>query len=602
MPAIISENFRIFNAKQFINSLSSYPLYFFIGRPQPWNTYLEIYNVSGTFTAGETVYVGANLGAATFKVQVVTVLPNSLVVTNVTGGTLPATGPTLGSTLTGNSSAATALCGVYIYATESIPPIPFDNQLEKFTVYDDMIALQSVPSGSIKPIILRWNWDTVANPKYEMWKPNYSALNPTDLSQSQLGTTGSKFYTMNSNYDIFLCLYNGESVENPTGINAVNQPVTNNVGGTYSNNIFTGNDGYIWQYLYTIPTADVLSFVSSDFIPVSYTSSRTDSTGSTAQSFVNGAVQVITTTSNGTDFPVSAASGTYYAPIIGDGYGGIVKIVTASGIVTSVTIQSSGTNYTYGSVPLVSGITTYYNPYAPSGSRTNQSYGLFTDVGLSVSQSVTSTNIPQLKIIIPPQGGYGSDLITQLDAKRIMTDVRLIYSAGGDFPTDITYRRIGLLQSVTAVGGGLLSSSTASALYAIRLSGITGAGYTQNEIISQTVTGGTAYGTVIDWTPDPSVSGVGVLRYFQTKTYNKDTTKIVRPFESSTNTVSGASSLSVGSVVTSYASTFNNQTFVNGLASPDIKQYSGNIVYVENRAEITRAADQVEDIKLVIEF
>jgi len=43
-------------------------------------------------------------------------------------------------------------------------------------------------------------------------------------------------------------------------------------------------------------------------------------------------------------------------------------------------------------------------------------------------------------------------------------------------------------------------------------------------------------------------------------------------------------------------------TFSSGLAAPEIENNSGNVIYVENRRLITRAPDQIEDIKLVIEF
>ena len=43
-------------------------------------------------------------------------------------------------------------------------------------------------------------------------------------------------------------------------------------------------------------------------------------------------------------------------------------------------------------------------------------------------------------------------------------------------------------------------------------------------------------------------------------------------------------------------------TFTSGLAYPELAKNTGDIVYVENRRLITRAPDQIEDIKLVIEF
>jgi len=44
------------------------------------------------------------------------------------------------------------------------------------------------------------------------------------------------------------------------------------------------------------------------------------------------------------------------------------------------------------------------------------------------------------------------------------------------------------------------------------------------------------------------------------------------------------------------------QSITDGLASPEIKKYSGDIIYVDNRPEVTRAANQREDIKIVLEF
>jgi len=34
----------------------------------------------------------------------------------------------------------------------------------------------------------------------------------------------------------------------------------------------------------------------------------------------------------------------------------------------------------------------------------------------------------------------------------------------------------------------------------------------------------------------------------------------------------------------------------------DLTRFSGDIIYVENRSPVTRAADQIEDVKLIIEF
>ena len=43
-------------------------------------------------------------------------------------------------------------------------------------------------------------------------------------------------------------------------------------------------------------------------------------------------------------------------------------------------------------------------------------------------------------------------------------------------------------------------------------------------------------------------------------------------------------------------------TFTNGYANPELEPDSGNIIYNENRSPISRATDQTEDIKIIVEF
>ena len=42
--------------------------------------------------------------------------------------------------------------------------------------------------------------------------------------------------------------------------------------------------------------------------------------------------------------------------------------------------------------------------------------------------------------------------------------------------------------------------------------------------------------------------------------------------------------------------------FTNGLADPEINKTTGDILYIDNREEITRNLRQKEDIKIILEF
>ena len=569
MAAIISEKFRIFNAKQFLESLSEASatnMYFFVGRPQKWYAYLEIYNVSGTFQVGETV-TGGGLSGTVQEVHADSLL---IATTNATAA------PAAGTTITGGTSSATAKASTYRYATEDAPPAPIDNQIEKAAVYDDLIAAKRITSTFARLVAPRYNWSLSTNPKFDMYRPNYS---PTPAGggaigvQTALGSSalsGSKYYVMNSNYEVFKCLYNGQTPANATGINATYEPKTSPTAGqgTYANGLFSEGtaNGYIWKYMYTLSTADVIAFLSSDFLPM----------GTYAgPAAVDGAIHIAVIKDGGANMPTN---GTVYVPVDGDGTGAIVKITTsAGGAISSAEMYAAGTGYTYGNVRLVNG-------------------NIYTDTGLSNAATIAANASGSIEVIMSPEGGHGADLAAEFFAKRVMTNIRLTYAEGsGDFPVDNDFRRIGIIQDPYNYGTTTVASaSTLRGTAALKL---TGSGdYTIDEEITQTVSGGTAKGRVVSWDATN-----GILKYFQSPDLHTHNGKVLA-FDHATNNVTGATSSTARPIDGNQDTALADISFTDGKANPEIAPNSGDIVYIENRRQITRAADQIEDIKLVIEF
>ena len=604
MAAIISDKFRIFNAKQFLESLTEGAtdtsaersrMYFFVGRPQPWRAYLEVYSQNATaFAVGNEVYVGT-YGSTAFRATVAAVYDSALLLTDVFGSNGVNSAPPLGSDLKGRTggaggsdTGATAKSGVYRYATEDVPPLPLDNQREKISLYDELIAAKRITDAFARTVIRRYNWDLVANPKFDMWKPDYSA---TPGGGGQIGkqtATGvasiadAKFYVMNSQYEVFKCLYNGEDPSNSTGQNATEEPTVAGANYDAATGLYTETTGagYIWKYMYTIPTDDVLKFLSSDFLPI-VLPANPSRTG-VVSAAVAGACDVVLVEDAGTGLP---ASQTLYTSIKGDGTGGIVQLVTnGAGAITSASIQARGSGYTYANVLLSNG-------------------NLFSNTGLSTAVATGAGATGALEVILPPEGGHGSDHETELNGKRVMTNIRLTYSEGsGDFPVDNDFRRIGIIADPFNWGTTTFATAdTLSGLKAVKITGAT-ADFSVDEKITQTVTGGTAYGTVVSWTLDSGSTTAGVLKYIQTNDAHTDQ-GVVRAFESNAaNAITGESSAASGNVDTGYGSALLGVTFASGLAAPEIENNSGDVIYVENRRLITRAPDQIEDIKLVIEF
>jgi len=603
MAAIISDKFRIFNAKQFLESLTEGAtdtsaersrMYFFVGRPQPWRAYLEVYNKNATsFTVGDEVYVGTYASTA-FRATIAAVYDSALLLTDVFGSNGINSAPPLGSALKcrtggagGSDTGATAVSGVYRYADENIPPLPLDNQREKIALYDEIIAAKRISDSFARTVIRRYNWDLVANPRFDMWKPDYS---DTPGGGGQIGkssATGAtsiadaKFYVMNSQYEVFKCLYNGENPSNTTGQDATEEPSVAGANYDAGTGLYTETTGagYVWKYMYTIPTDDVLKFLSSDFMPIVLPSNP--SRQAVEALAVDGAVDAVIIEDAGAGLPISQ---TLYTAIKGDGTGGVVELVTnGSGTITSAAIQARGSGYTYGNILLGVG-------------------NLFSDAGLTTGVSGYSGNAA-LEAILPPQGGHGSDHEQELNGKRVMTNIRLTYAEGsGDFPVDNDFRRIGIIADPYNQGTTTFATAdTLSGLKSIKITGAT-ADFAVDEKIVQTVTGGTAYGTVVSWTLDSGSTTAGVLKYIQTNDAHTDQ-GVVRAFESNgANAVTGETSAASGTVDTGYAGSLLGVTFTAGLANTEIENNSGDVIYIENRRLITRAPDQIEDIKLVIEF
>ena len=273
------------------------------------------------------------------------------------------------------------------------------------------------------------------------------------------------------------------------------------------------------------------------------------------------------------------ATATLYTPVYGDGSNAIVKFTTdGSGSITGAEMEAAGTGYTYGSTILETG-------------------KVFTDAGLTSAAS-SFTGKASIEVVISPTGGHGSDAESELFSKRVMTNVRLTYDEGsGDFPVDNDFRRIGIIQDPFDFGTtNYASASTLRGTAVLKVNGAT-SDYTVDEDIFQSVTGGTAYGKVVSWD-----SATGILKYYQSPELHSDS-GVVRAFESNAaNAVVGQSSTASGNIDTGASGAVSGITFTGGLASPEIAANSGEIVYIENRRQITRAADQIEDIKLVIEF
>jgi hypothetical protein len=185
-----------------------------------------------------------------------------------------------------------------------------------------------------------------------------------------------------------------------------------------------------------------------------------------------------------------------------------------------------------------------------------------------------------------------------------MMNTLFIGAERDDLLTGNDFRNIAIAVDPTTFGTSTVATdSTIRQTYALKLasSGLSGT-FTADEKITQASTG--AVGKVVEWDSSLSILYYQQERYGDFGTVSSSGAYIAF---SGANAVTGADSSATGTPdadADSAVTLANGQsiTFTNGYANPELEPDSGNIIYNENRSPISRATDQTEDIKIIVEF
>ena len=456
--------------------------------------------------------------------------------------------------------------------TDDIPPTPADDVSSEFYVWDQTTAGKNIASGDVSYAIPRRDWANSTT--YDMYEDNISSSNLTTSGASNL--YNSTFFFRTSD-------------------NRIYKVIDNNAGTAYSGTEPSSEStspfaqgGYILKYMYTITAAEQTKFLTTDFMPVS-----TDTTVSAAAT--NGKIEsLIITAGSGYE------DGTYYTAIQGDGTsagtssGAIVKFIVSSGAIasfgltdgTDTTIYAAGAAYTYGTTNLSDAT-------------------VFT--GTDLTGAVTSNDIDggsggAIQVVISPKNGHGYDAVKELGGHYVMMNTLFIGAERDDLLTGNDFRNISIAADPTTYGTSTVASdSTIRQTYAAKLTSVSGT-FSDDEKITQTTTG--SIGKVVEWDSTNSILYYQQERYgdYGTNSSTGDFTAF-----SGENVITGATSAAVGTPDASADSAVTlangyTLTFTDGYANPELQPDSGDIIYTENRSPISRATDQTEDIKIIVEF
>lgn len=294
--------------------------------------------------------------------------------------------------------------------------------------------------------------------------------------------------------------------------------------------------------------------------------------------------------------------------IIGDGYGALAysRVNANNGAIANVSVISSGTKYTRAKVAISS------NSIHGTGATANA--------------------------IVSPVGGHGSNPVRELHADKIMLNVQFNGSlgtsanGGGYIPANTEFRTISLLKDpVLKVNSNndfvavQSVANTSNSPTSLRLTTRIGISYLQMDGI--TPENPIAVGDILTNERNRLRAELGELEFVT------ELNEIARLNASMTNAVQGANAEVVyirndetqadPSFFVAYLN--NVQSYSNyipftrddvilvspsdtkvatieTISGPEANTFSGQILYTENIEKVTRNVDQIEDIKIVLDF
>ena len=365
MPQILTSNFKVYSASQFVDSLAgTNSLYLFIGRPLSWENDIS-------------------------------------------------------------------------------PPSPINNEFEDNNYWADSIALKKITPNDVKLVVRRVDW--VSGTVYSQYDNTNPILN-------------TNFYVLTHNENnVYKCLFNN------------NGALSTDMPSSRSSSIITTADGYRWKYLYSLTDADLLKFLTNNYMPVNID-------GSISSTALRGTLDNIVVTNSGNGY-INASN--INVQILGNGTSANISAIglTAANTIQYINLDNIGYNYTYANI-VISG-----------GGGANAA----------------------ARAVISPYNGHGYIPSEELGAYYVMINTRLDYAEGaGDFPVLNDYRRIGIVKNpISNLTSSIATETTLSSTYSLNLSNITG-----TFSIDELIIGGNTNANAVVLTANVSAN-TGIIRFVQ---------------------------------------------------------------------------------------
>lgn len=357
-------------------------------------------------------------------------------------------------------------------------------------------------------------------------------------TDNQVGLPSSPYYVMTEDQEVYICLQQGR--------NALGQAVPSTIkpsfqdAGVSSWKAFKTSDGYVWKFLYQISVSEANNFLSANFVPIKSVSG--DSGSLTAFELQQLKVQKAAVEGQVTGIRITnGGSGYTSAPAVtikGNGSGAEATATVSGGSIVKIEMN---------------------NESAAMGSGYD-----FATIEIAGGGGA------QAQAIVSPVYGIGNDPRDDLKVSSMMMTIKPDGAENDDFIVENEFRQIGLFRDLQlSDSSAFLTNATSKTLRFISLDSSSGV-FTDDALIRGQTSGAGAF---ID-----DVDGTDI--YFHQ------------------NEVTGFTQFSVGEEIRE--SSGEGKGSITSITNPETNAFTGDLLYIENRARVLRDVAQQEDIKIII--
>lgn len=370
----------------------------------------------------------------------------------------------------------------------------------------------------------------------------YAAYN-----DKQVGYPSNPYYVLTEDNEVYICLQQSKSSTGSANPSTVKPSFS--TAGVAQTQAFETSDGYRWKLLYSIAAGSATNFLTAAFQPVEVISKDSSLCNTTElqQLRIQGAA-------------------------VGGQIVGVEVVNGGSGYTSAPTLTFRGNGTAAAATATISG------GAIVKVEMDNESGGLGSGYDYA---SLSFTGNATLRPILSSKIGIGGDAREDLKSSTIMINTKPNGDESGTFNITNDFRQITLFKNLdltdSSSPGGRLSDTSVKVNRSLTTTATLGS-LSPTFVVDEIITGGTSGVTAIIDEVDSS-SGK-VIRFHQNeKTRNGNFTNS----ETITGGTSGASA-----------------TVDSGTLFSKADIYSGDLLYLENRARIVRSSSQTEDIKVII--